>query len=475
MDRDACADDPLVYGAEFTPFPRCSCSRKRRRPIACIASIGVTIFVRLQSTPSKTFSFLLQQAPRCIHYPLLRRESQTLLGRVPTSEPEANGRHPPTSHFMEQVELGTRDGGQLKSVDTMDNKSAQPRPDAPRRTTHPAAVLKKPSVPAALTSDSPSYPRPTINNPSSASSSSSPASYSSNSLPLRPRNQVPYTRPHLRSRSHASALAPPMAPRAHSLPSVHSAGHQYPSSPSASPLLRPSSPMSSLSPRQPYSPKMRPSSPFRPRSPLPLDESTYIQQPSSYDGAFQSISEDAELNITPRSHLDNPSHTTPTFGRSQSLRRQRPSSPLHSLTPSAATSRSASATSSPSVTTRFNENFPPLHHYSSNSSFSSISTTPSSARSRSPSISSLETIEDNPDLEWEAIEADRAAKQRAAEEAEEQGDDNEPRRRGSLDLPGHRSVGFGFGRRGGDANRKRWSICGGERTVDLDLETIWED
>ncbi|KAI4720313.1 hypothetical protein E4T48_03496 [Aureobasidium sp. EXF-10727] len=372
---------------------------------------------------------------------------------------------------METVELGTRDGDQLKSVDTMDNKTVQPRPDAPRRTTHPAAVLKKPPVPAAVDSDSSTFSRPTINN----HNNTTPASYSSNSLPLRPRNQVPYTRPHLRSRSHASALAPPMAPRAHSLPSVHSAGHQYPSSsPSASPLLRPSSPMSSLSPRPPYSPNLRPSSPFRPRSPLPLDEATYAQQ-SSYDGAFQSISEDAELNITPRSHLDNPSHAAP-FGRSLSLRRQRPSSPLHSLTPAAATPRSASATSSPSVaSSRFNDHFPPLHHYSSNSSFSSISTTPSSARSRSPSISSLETIEDNPDLEWEAIEADRAAKQRAAAEAEEQGDDSEPRRRGSLDIPGHRSVGFGFGRRGGDPGRKRWSICGGERTHDLDLETIWED
>jgi hypothetical protein len=373
----------------------------------------------------------------------------------------------PTSRLMDQVELATSDGRQPKCVDNMDSKSVT-RPDAPRRTTHPAAAVKKPPVPAAVNTDSLNTARPNNN-------SVNPPSYSSASLPLRPRTQAPYTRPHLRSRSHASALAPPMAPRAHSLPSVHSAGHQYPSSPSASPLLRPSSPMSSLSPRQPYSPNMRPTSPFRPRSPLPLDDATYAQQSSSYDGAFQSISEDAELNITPRSHLDNPPHPAP-FGRSLSLRRQRPSSPLHSLTPSAATSRSASATSSPSVATaRFNENFPPLHHYSSNSSFSSISTTPSSARSRSPSISSLETIEDNPDLEWEAIEADRAAKQRAAEEAEEQGNDNEPRRRGSLDIPGHRSVGFGFGRRGGDAGRKRWSICGGERTVDLDLETIWED
>jgi len=377
--------------------------------------------------------------------------------------------HPPTSPSMEQVELATSDGRTPKSVDTMDNRTVLPRPDAPRRTTHPAAALKKPPVPAAVNTDSSSISR------SNNNIHNNPSSYSSNSLPLRPRTQAPYTRPHLRSRSHASALAPPMAPRAHSLPSVHSAGHQYPSSPSASPLLRPSSPMSSLSPRQPYSPNMRPTSPFRPRSPLPLDEASYAQHSSTYDGAFQSISEDAELSITPRSHLDNPPHPAP-FGRSLSLRRQRPSSPLHSLTPSAATSRSASATSSPAVATaRFNENFPPLHHYSSNSSFSSISTTPSSARSRSPSISSLETIEDNPDLEWEAIEADRSAKQRAAAEAEEQGNDNEPRRRGSLDLPGHRSVGFGFGRRGGDAGRKRWSICGGERTVDLDLETIWED
>jgi hypothetical protein len=373
--------------------------------------------------------------------------------------------------LMEQVELATSGGRQPKSVDSMDNKSVAPRPDALRRTTHPAAAVKKPPVPAAVNTDSLTVARPNNN----TSSSISPHSYSSASLPLRPRTQAPYTRPHLRSRSHASALAPPMAPRANSLPSVHSAGHQYSSSPSASPLLRPSSPMSSLSSRQSYSPNMRPTSPFRPRSPLPLDETAYAQQPSSYDGAFQSISEDAELNITPRSHLENPPHPAP-FGRSLSLRRQRPSSPLHSLTPSAATSRSASATSSPSVATaRFNENFPPLHHYSSNSSFSSISTTPSSARSRSPSISSLETIEDNPDLEWEAIEADREAKDRAAAEAEEQGNDNEPRRRGSLDIPGHRSVGFGFGRRGGDAGRKRWSICGGERTVDLDLETIWED
>jgi hypothetical protein len=41
-----------------------------------------------------------------------------------------------------------------------------------------------------------------------------------------------------------------------------------------------------------------------------------------------------------------------------------------------------------------------------------------------------------------------------------------------LDVP----RGFGFGRNGGSGReRKRWSICGGERRADLDLETIWED
>ncbi|KAI7181484.1 hypothetical protein KC363_g9123, partial [Hortaea werneckii] len=60
-----------------------------------------------------------------------------------------------------------------------------------------------------------------------------------------------------------------------------------------------------------------------------------------------------------------------------------------------------------------------LHHYASTSSFTSSSisvpSTPTSARSRSPSISSLETIEDAPDLESEAVEVERKiAAERAA-------------------------------------------------------------
>ena len=91
-------------------------------------------------------------------------------------------------------------------------------------------------------------------------------------------------------------------------------------------------------------------------------------------------------------------------------------------------------------------------------------------RSRSPSISSLETIEDSPDAEEIAIEEDRIARLKAAADREDGGE----QRRSSLDVPEGRgrSLGLGFGKRD---SRKRWSVCGAERRQDLDLETIWED
>ncbi|GAB7350402.1 hypothetical protein MBLNU459_g1020t2 [Dothideomycetes sp. NU459] len=283
----------------------------------------------------------------------------------------------------------------------------------------------------------------------------------------RSRNRSPLPRSHLRSRSHASSLAPTAPPiiRAHSLPTAHST-EAFPS-PAASPALTPTSPLRSPSIDGPQSSAMA-SSPF-------------------HDGAIESISEDAELDLSSRSSFEHsnsllPIHATLNSSRTLAVRRQRPSSPLHSLgstpLPSyTSTPRSSSGPSSPSLASaRFNEGFPTLHHVSSTSSFSSLSSTPSSARSRSPSISSLDTIEDAPDLEWEAIEADRLAKLNAVHEATEKASSGVPVRRGSLDIPGTRpGAGFGFGRRGADANRKRWSICGGERRADLDLETIWED
>jgi hypothetical protein len=93
-------------------------------------------------------------------------------------------------------------------------------------------------------------------------------------------------------------------------------------------------------------------------------------------------------------------------------------------------------------------------------------------RSRSPSISSLETIPDDTDAEEAALasEAERIAQLKAAaEEGEEAGKDanGDGKRRTSLDVPGFRGAT--------SSKRKRWSVCGAERRGDLDLETIWED
>ncbi|KAL1297167.1 hypothetical protein AAFC00_004741 [Neodothiora populina] len=298
-----------------------------------------------------------------------------------------------------------------------------------------------------------------------------PAPLPSPSQPIyRPHN--PARSSHFRSRSSGSSvLAPPMS-RAHSSPIVPSASTC--SQPSTSPAVSPRAHPARL-------PTLRSLSPFQPL----LDD----PHAPAYDGSIESISEDAELHIRPRTSVDQipqpvPLHATRNSGRSLSARRQRPTSPLHSIATTnysahSNTPRSVSATSSPSVPpARFNENYPTLHHYASNSSFSSMPSTPTSMRSRSPSVSSLDTIEDAPDLEWEAVEADRAAKLSAVDNASAKGErDGESRRRGSLDIPGMTSgaVGFGFGRRGGDSAKKRWSVCGGERRADLDLETIWED
>lgn len=82
-------------------------------------------------------------------------------------------------------------------------------------------------------------------------------------------------------------------------------------------------------------------------------------------------------------------------------------------------------------------------------------------RSRSPSISSLETIPDSPDAE---LEAEQIAKLKAAADREDQSEEGV-----------RRGMGGDVGGRGGmKEKRKRWSVCGAERRGDLSLETIWE-
>ncbi|KAF1951154.1 hypothetical protein CC80DRAFT_496203 [Byssothecium circinans] len=278
----------------------------------------------------------------------------------------------------------------------------------------------------------------------------------------RPRNRSPYSRTHLRSHSGSSPLTAPPMTRAHSLPAVIGAPTHLALSPSPVPG-RPSSPL--RSPKRTRSPRSQPA--------FYEDSYAHSGAPSVCD-----ISEDAELQLVPQSGPLQPSSLSGLYSSTGSLsRRRQPASPLHQVafgtsasTPSIRTPTSGS--SSPSFSsTKFNEPFPGLSsNYPSSHASSSVPSTPTSMRSRSPSISSLETIPDSPDAEAEAIEADRIAQLKAAADRESEGE--ESTRRSSLDIPGGSGRTFGFGKRD---SRKRWSVCGAERRQDLDLETIWED
>ncbi|PSN59419.1 hypothetical protein BS50DRAFT_605242 [Corynespora cassiicola Philippines] len=281
----------------------------------------------------------------------------------------------------------------------------------------------------------------------------------------RPRNRSPYARTHLRSHSGSSAVSAPPMIRAHSLPTAMAAAHQ------TDPGLKSTAAMAAYPP-----PMYMPGSPKRTRSPFRQDDSyAHSGAPSVCD-----ISEDAELELTPKPA---PIHTTsvlPTPLSTLRSGRRRPASPLHHVSgpfgttsaPAVTTPTSTSTSSSPLLSaSKFNEPFPGMDsRYPSSLASSSVPSTPTSMRSRSPSISSLETIPDTPDAEAEAIEADRIARLKAAADREKEGGDTP--RRSSLDVPGGSGRTLGFGKRD---SRKRWSVCGAERRGDLDLETIWED
>ncbi|KAI7055758.1 hypothetical protein KC327_g17474 [Hortaea werneckii] len=363
------------------------------------------------------------------------------------------------------------------------------------------------------------------------------------------RNRSPYSRSHLRSRSGGSSgLSAPPITRAKSLPTQHAPRASSSTTPNQSSSESTRSNSGSTSPAfaaplsgSPARSPRRLNSPFRDDAPSTTPPPP-PRSPSFSGGtpAIESIQEDSELDFTPRqtNTLPQPPSAAAmtSFSRSGSLRR-RPASPLHSLnnptpppppptsTPSSSYPTSPAIRPVPSPNTpsstphtrqpsleRFRDEPHPttttpltLHTYPSTSSFQtssssiSIPSTPTSARSRSPSISSLETIEDAPDLESEAVEVERKiAAERAARIArgEEVADESSQYdgagggtglwRRRSLDTPGVsgsggrgglgvRVGGTGGGYAGTTTERKRWSICGGERRADLDLETIWED
>jgi len=274
--------------------------------------------------------------------------------------------------------------------------------------------------------------------PSPTSSPTSPSWTPTSALPFRPRAASPLSISHIRSRSAAS-LAPPMT-RTQSMPGVNGAGHL-----AYSPQLRPQSPSGS---------------PSRVRLPRKPADEAFPSSPTRVSV------HDPERRLTERS-------SAPNLGLGlTSARLRRPSSPLRHVAHSSTGSlpnvpeTPSSVTSSPSY--RTSETFTANYSFGISYPSSSVPSTPTSARSRSPSISSLETIPDSPDAEEAALEAERIAQLKAAADAAEGGD---AKGRSSLDVP-VRGRTLGFGSRD---KRKRWSVCGAERRQDLDLETIWED
>lgn len=281
----------------------------------------------------------------------------------------------------------------------------------------------------------------------SPSSPISPSWMPPAAFPYRPRASSPLSSNHVRSRSAAS-LAPPMT-RTQSMPGTNATGHLL-----YSPQIRPQSPSGSPSririPRKPAD-EAFPSSPTRVSV---LDHDRKLPERSSSPNLAMGIS---------------PPTTMPKL--------RRPSSPLcqvaHAGTssiPGGAPTPPPSITSSPSY--RPYDSLSGSYGYSTTYPSSSVPSTPTSARSRSPSISSLETIPDSPDAEEAALEAERIAQLKAAADAADGGEGGDTKGRSSMDVPTRGRTLSGFGSRD---KRKRWSVCGAERRQDLDLETIWED
>jgi len=281
------------------------------------------------------------------------------------------------------------------------------------------------------------------------------------SLPYRPRNTSPLARgahTHSRSKSSTGTFAPPMS-RTQSMPGVSSTGHLLINTQQR----RPSSPLGS---------------PARIRTPRKPADDVF---PGFAHRGLGGISETGLQSPIDSKVLAERS-SSPIFGLQQSAllpRTRRPSSPLryisqqHPSSPSPVTPSSAASPSYPS--SRFDfinaTSYGGTFNFPGSFASSSVPSTPTSARSRSPSISSLETIPDSPGAEEAALEAERIAQLKAAADAE---DGAEEAKKQGFEVSGGRgrTLGVTFG---GRDKRKRWSVCGAERRGDLNLDTIWED
>ncbi|KAL3424716.1 hypothetical protein PVAG01_03997 [Phlyctema vagabunda] len=309
--------------------------------------------------------------------------------------------------------------------------------------------------------DTPNRP-PTIRRSTDPVPSSPLSPAWSSPMAYRVRNTSPYSRGHMRSKSSASALAPPMS-RAQSLPGFNASGHllitskQRSGSPSGSPSRV-------RTPRKPAD-EVFPGLPNRRGS-----DSSDTVSPLSFTSDEQ----------TPKGPERS---SSPTMGLNAgaNYRLRRPASPLRYVsggttptTPSSVASSTSSILSSPSYqSARSSDSLLGTYSYPGSFASSSVPSTPTSTRSRSPSISSLETIPDSPDAEEAALEAERIAQLKADADAADGVDGLDARAKG-IDVSGGRgrTLGIGFGARD---KRKRWSVCGAERRGDLNLDTIWED
>ncbi|KAL2270910.1 hypothetical protein VTJ83DRAFT_281 [Remersonia thermophila] len=274
------------------------------------------------------------------------------------------------------------------------------------------------------------------------SSPISPSWMSPAALPYRPRASSPLSSHHVRSRSAASLVPPPIT-RTQSMPGTNATGYLL-----FSPHIRPQSPSGS---------------PSRIRGPRkPVDES-FPTSPTRVSVL------DPERRASERHSSPNLAMGITPLASVPKLRR--PSSPLCHVSSAASGPTSAPSYFSTSPAYRSCDSMPGAHAYYNYASYpsSSVPSTPTSARSRSPSISSLETIPDSPDAEEAALEAERIAQLKAAADA---ADGGESKSRSVMDMPIRGRTLGGFSSRD---KRKRWSVCGAERRQDLDLETIWED
>lgn len=267
-------------------------------------------------------------------------------------------------------------------------------------------------------------------------------------LPFHSRNNSPsmMTRPHT-----SSGLTMPLMQRAHSSPGVDSSGRFI--APSYATPRRPASPLSSGRRRSPLRSAMEES--------YPVSWSGLAIEPN--------IPEHAELDLSDRFSDDfGGTSPIPTYHNTFPRSRRRPASPLHASASAPtlnvkselrAVSPHTTGTSSPYGRYYSSELYP-----SSFGSVSSMPSTPSSFRSRSPSISSLETIEDTPD-------AEEAARLAAEEDLRYRAEMGEPE---NLDYKRRSSLESRATTLRSNKERKRWSVCGAERRADFSLEVIEE-